>query len=94
MEISNTILNTSQHPGNLPAGNGAHYSVHLLEKARADTILKEPGSQLSRLSEAGGTVYSAVVSAALFSADCRARVIPQRYGVAIPLEDARILWQR
>jgi hypothetical protein len=94
MEISNTILNTSQHPDSLPAGNGAHYSVHLLEKAPADAILKKPGSQLSRLSEAGGNVYSAVVSAALFSADCRARVIPQRSGVSVPLESARILWQR
>ncbi len=47
-------LNASQHPGNLPGKNGAHYSVQLLEKARADadTVLKELGSQLSGLSEA------------------------------------------
>ena len=37
MEISKKTLNASQHPGNLLGGNGAHYSVQLLEKARADT---------------------------------------------------------
>jgi hypothetical protein len=54
MEISKKTLNASQHPGNLPGGNRAHYSVQLLEKARADTdtVLKELGSQLSGLSEA------------------------------------------
>jgi len=38
----------------VPGGNGAHYSVQLLEKARADTdtVLKELGSQLGGLSEA------------------------------------------
>ena len=53
MEMSKKILNTSQHPGNLSGGNGAHYSVQLLEKARADTdtVLKELGSQLDGLSE-------------------------------------------
>jgi hypothetical protein len=45
MEISKKTLNTSQRPGNLPDGNGAHYSVLLLEKAHADTdtVLKELG---------------------------------------------------
>ena len=42
----------------------------------------------------GGTVYSAAVSAARPSADYTARVIPHCDGVAVPLEDARILWQR
>jgi starch phosphorylase len=41
----------------------------------------------------GGYVYSAAVSAARPPADYTARVIPHRDGVAIPLEDARILWQ-
>jgi Mg2+-importing ATPase len=54
MEISKKTLNASQHPGNLPGGNRAHYSFQLLEKARADTdtVLKELGSQLSGLSGA------------------------------------------
>ena len=43
---------------------------------------------------AGGYVYSAAVSAARPAADYTARVIPQRSGVAVPLEAARILWQR
>jgi phosphoglycolate phosphatase-like HAD superfamily hydrolase len=41
-----------------------------------------------------GYVYSAAVSAARPSADYTARVIPSCAGVAVPLEDARILWQR
>ena len=42
----------------------------------------------------GGYVYSAAVSAGRPPADYTARLIPQRSGVAIPLEEARILWQR
>jgi glycogen phosphorylase len=42
----------------------------------------------------GAAVYSASVSAARPRADYTARVIPCLDGVAIPLEDARILWQR
>jgi starch phosphorylase len=42
----------------------------------------------------GGYVYRAAVSAARPRADYTARVIPHFDGVAIPLEDARILWQR
>ena len=42
----------------------------------------------------GSYVYSAAVAAARPAGDYTARVIPQRDGVEIPLEDARILWQR
>ncbi len=42
----------------------------------------------------GGYVYRAAVSAARPTLDYTARVIPHCDGVAIPLEDARILWQR
>jgi len=42
----------------------------------------------------GGYVYRAAVPAALPPADYAARVIPHCNGIAIPLEDARILWQR
>ena len=42
----------------------------------------------------GDYVYCAAVSAARPPADYTARVIPHFDGVAIPLEDARILWQR
>jgi starch phosphorylase len=44
--------------------------------------------------ESGGYVYSAIVSASRPPADYTARVMPRCDGVAIPLEDARILWQR
>jgi starch phosphorylase len=42
----------------------------------------------------GGYVYSAAVPAARPPGDYTARVIPHCIGTAIPLEDARILWQR
>jgi starch phosphorylase len=44
--------------------------------------------------ESGGYVYGAAVPASRPPADFTARVMPYRPGVAIPLEAARILWQR
>ena len=44
--------------------------------------------------KSGGYVYSATVPAARPSADYTARVIPRCNAVAIPLENAHILWQR
>ena len=43
--------------------------------------------------EAGSYIYSATVSAARPPADFTPRVLPHYAGVAIPLEDPRILWQ-
>ena len=42
----------------------------------------------------GGYAYRAGVAAARPAADYTARVIPHYSGVAVPLEAARILWQR
>jgi glycogen phosphorylase len=42
----------------------------------------------------GGCIYTAAVSAARPRADYTARMIPNRDGVAIPLETAHILWQQ
>ncbi len=42
----------------------------------------------------GGYLYSAPVSAARPAGDYTARVLPRFDGVAVPLENARILWQR
>jgi starch phosphorylase len=42
----------------------------------------------------GGWVYRAAVSAARPPADYTARVIPKCDGVAVPLEEAHIVWQR
>src|SRR5208337_3812998 len=39
-------------------------------------------------------VYHATVPATRPATDYTARVMPQRSGVAVPLESARILWQR
>ena len=43
---------------------------------------------------AGGYVYSATVSANRPPTDYTARIVPHFDGVAIPLEETRILWQR
>ena len=51
--------------------------------------------EMKRLAGAsGGYVYTATVSAARPAANYTARVIPHRDGVVVPLEYARILWQR
>ena len=42
----------------------------------------------------GGFVYNAAVSASRPATDYTARVIPHFDGVAVPLEETRILWQR
>jgi starch phosphorylase len=42
----------------------------------------------------GGCVYGATVPTGRPATDYTVRVIPQRSGVAVPLESARILWQR
>jgi starch phosphorylase len=42
----------------------------------------------------GRCVYQATVPATRPAGDFTARMIPQRAGVAVPLEDDRILWQR
>ena len=47
-----------------------------------------------RTAVTGGYVYRASVSADRAPADYTARLIPRRDNAAIPLEDARILWQR
>jgi Mg2+-importing ATPase len=54
MENSKKTPDASRNPDSLPGGNGAHSSVELLEKARADAdaVLKELGSQPGGLSEA------------------------------------------
>ena len=41
-----------------------------------------------------GGIYTATVPAARPAGDYTARIVPHREGVAIPLEDARVLWQR
>ena len=42
----------------------------------------------------GGYVYSAAVDASRPQTDYTPRVVPRHDGVKVPLEDARILWQR
>jgi isoamylase len=44
MEISKKTPYASQQPGNLPGGNESHYSVQPLEKAQADSRLKQAGT--------------------------------------------------
>lgn len=42
----------------------------------------------------GGYAYRAAVPASRPAADYTPRIIPRFEGIAVPLEDARILWQR
>ena len=53
---------------------------------------------MARLRPLGGAtgshVYGATVSAARPAADYTARLVPNREGVSIPLEDTHVLWQR
>ena len=57
---------------------------------RVEMKCTRPLSDASR----GGCVYRATVSSTRPATDFTVRVIPHRDGVAIPLECARILWQR
>ena len=57
--------------------------------------VRQEMKRIRQLADAsGGYVYSAAVSADRRPADFTARLIPHCDGVAVPLEDARILWQR
>jgi glycogen phosphorylase len=57
--------------------------------------LRQEMKRIRQLADASGCyVYSTAVSADRPQADYTPRVMPHRDGVAIPLEDARILWQR
>jgi starch phosphorylase len=59
------------------------------------TPVRQEMKRVLRLAGApGGYVYSAAVSAARPPGDYTTRVMPHCNGVAIPLEDARILWQQ
>ncbi len=60
-----------------------------------ESPVRQEMKRICRLEGApGGCVYSAEVSAARPAADYTVRILPRFDGVAIPLEDARILWQR
>jgi starch phosphorylase len=57
--------------------------------------VRQEMARVRRLTGASGLyIYSAAVPAARPPADYTPRMIPHRDGVTIPLEDARILWQR
>ena len=59
------------------------------EPVRVEMKCARPLADASR-----GWVYRATVPATRPATDYTARVIPQRSGVEVPLESARILWQR
>jgi len=57
--------------------------------------LRQEMKLLRKLADAsGGYVYGAAVSADREAGDYTARLVPNCAGVAVPLEVARILWQR
>ena len=55
--------------------------------------LRQEMRRARQLTDANGYVYGAQVPSTRPATDYTARVIPQRAGVAVPLETARILWQ-
>jgi starch phosphorylase len=59
-----------------------------------DPVRQEMTRARQRTGIPGGYVYGARVPAVRPAADYTARVIPQRTGVAVPLEAGYILWQR
>ncbi len=65
--------------------NGAMGSTPVLEEMKRVRQLADTS---------GGYVYSTTVSSARPAGDYTARVIPCCEGVAVPLEESRILWQR
>ena len=85
--------------GNAKNGGASLEDGHL-DAAYADAVMgsapvRQEMKRVRQLAGASGDyVYSAAVSAVRPPADYTARVIPHGDGVAIPLEDARILWQR
>ena len=70
--------------------------VELYSNAVGDMAPVCPGMKLlSKLPDViGGYVYRAAVSSDRPASDYTVRLVPQRDVAAIPLEDARILWQR
>jgi starch phosphorylase len=63
--------------------------------SNGDEPVREEMKRVRQLDGApGGYVYSAAVPATRPPGDYTARVMPHCDGVAIPLEDARIVWQR
>ena len=60
-----------------------------------DSPVQQEMKRVGQLTDTSGAyVYSAAVSVARSPADYTARLMPHHDGVATPLEDARILWQR
>jgi len=65
------------------------------DRIEGGALVRQEMKRVRQLAGAsGGYIYSGAVSSARPPADYTARVIPHYDGVAIPLEDARILWQR
>jgi starch phosphorylase len=62
--------------------------------ARGNAPVRQVMTLVQQPAGSGCHVYTAAVSAARPSSDYTARVIPHYDGVAIPLEDPRIVWQR
>jgi starch phosphorylase len=60
-----------------------------------DGSLRQEMTRVRQSAGAGGEyMYHALVPASRPATDYTARVVPHHEGVAVPLEDARILWQR
>jgi len=64
------------------------------EGLNGDKSVRQEMTRGQQLVGANGYVYTTKVPAARAATDYTARLIPHCSGVAVPLEAARILWQR
>jgi starch phosphorylase len=65
------------------------------DEVKGGATVRQEMTRLRQLpGEAGGYVYSATVSAARPAADHTARIMPHYDGLAVPLEDGWLLWQK
>ena len=60
----------------------------------SNPIRQEMTRVQTRAGEARGKIYCASVPATRLATDYTVRIVPHCDGIAVPLEDARILWQR
>jgi starch phosphorylase len=87
------VFDVEVHLGNL---DPSALRVELYANGVVDSaLLRREMKRVRQLAGAPGAyVFTASVSAARPPVDYTARVIPHCSGVAVPLEDARIIWQR
>jgi starch phosphorylase len=107
MAISAGNFDRNRDSGNWSVSLGCAHSDVILEEQRndldsnavrvelyADGLNGGHAERVEMKHLSGGNLYTAAVSNARPATDYTPRAIPQHSGVAVPLESARIIWQR